>query len=241
MSDSTNSFGQAVKEPVKESELNSMFGSGTPTPTPATTEVVEADKKDEPQAQEPQATPEVEVDVESDGAAEADYPNNSTTNGGEFRWPDIQRAAEFTRVFMEKPRKFRDWLRWTLDMSGDASALDLIRRLHDHDDSIWGIRQVNDLLVRVQSTDIMDIVRLATSLTELEHPARKQLMSGVQQIVNFFPLDKSEDRVDVTLRYRRNLDDNAFVETIISNIKAIDAKAAQERLAEAEQLFAVWG
>ena len=142
---------------------------------------------------------------------------------------------------MEKPRKFRDWLRWTLDMSGDASALDLIRRLHDHDDSIWGIRQVNDLLVRVQSTDIMDIVRLATSLTELEHPARKQLMSGVQQIVNFFPLDKSEDRVDVTLRYRRNLDDNAFVETIISNIKAIDAKAAQERLAEAEQLFAVWG
>lgn len=207
---------------VSSQEVDQMFSS-------AEQESTHGEPKQE-EAAEPTAD-EVEPDV----------PNDRAPAGGEFRWSDIQKAMEFTRVWMEKAAIWRNWLRWTLSMADDASALDFLRMVNNHDDSIFALRQVNDLLTSMQEdTGFMGAIRMANTLNALDHDERKHLYSAVEHVVNFFPKGGQDQWDDISLRYRRNIDDSTFVETVIENLQNIDASEAQPKLQEAAELFAIW-
>lgn len=196
----------------------------------------------------PSETPETESDfdltdpvpLEDDSEYEPDVPNESSPNGGEFKWDDIRRSVEFTRQFMESSKESRAWFRWVMNMNEDTSVVYILKRLRDYDGSIWALDYARNLINTLsgEEKDMMEVLRIGAELSNLDVDSRRSLFSAIERLANSFKADPAAD--DITMRYRKNMDDSQFMNQTISSISAIDSKEALKNLDWAFSMIAVW-
>lgn len=185
------------------------------------------------------ATESSDSDEEEDDEYDADVPNDTSPRGGDFRWADLRKAVEFTRLFMEMPRFQRDQFRYLLGIAEESSVVDILQALTPPAGKIASIVFITDYIEKISSGTLgfMDGIRISSELNELPDDSKRSIFATLNALSAMLPKD---DTTVATLRYRKNMNVNDVFMLLNTGVEQLDTTNAVKLLSNSQELLSTW-